>query len=55
MSYAEIVQRGIAMRAFIERVRERGDRAVVEEDEDLPVLRAMARAALAAERARATR
>jgi hypothetical protein len=34
-----IADRGRAMRQFCERVRERGDRATVEEDEDLPLLR----------------
>jgi hypothetical protein len=35
----QIEDRGRAMRAFVERVRERGEVAVVEEQVDLPALR----------------
>lgn len=55
MTYAEIVARGRAMADFCRRVRERGGRAVVEEDEDLPALRVLALVAYAAERARGSR
>jgi hypothetical protein len=48
-TYAAIVRRGLAMRAFVERVAERGDVAVTEL-EDLVVLRALAVVARAAER-----
>ena len=36
-----IVRRGRAMAEFCSRVRERGGRAEVEEDEDLPLLRVL--------------
>lgn len=52
MTASEILARGCAMAEFCRRVRQRGDRAEVEEDEDLPVLRMLFVAALAAERLR---
>lgn len=55
MTAAELAERGRSMAEFCDRVRERGDRAVVEEDEDLPTLRALWRIARSAERARADR
>lgn len=55
MSPAEILARARAMRAFADTVRARGGRAVVEEDEDIPVLRALYVMAVAAEAAVATR
>jgi aryl carrier-like protein len=55
MMSADIERRGRAMREWCERVRQRGDRAQVEELEDLPCLRAAWLMARAAERARAGR
>jgi hypothetical protein len=55
MTRAEIEARGRAMREFADRVRERGGRAEVEEDEDLPLLRLWWRLARAEERASAKR
>jgi hypothetical protein len=52
---ASIIRRGRAMAEWSRRVRERGGVAVVEEAEDLPLLRMEYRIALAVERARAAR
>jgi hypothetical protein len=52
MSAAEIQRRVRAMLEWCDRVRERGGRAEIEEDEDLPCLRAEWILARAAERAR---
>ena len=40
MTVESVRRRGIAMRQFCDRVRERGGVAIVEETEDLPALRA---------------
>jgi len=52
MTSADILQRGFAMRAFCDRVRERGGVATVEEREDLPALRAQFLIARSIERGR---
>jgi hypothetical protein len=55
MTADAIEARGRAMRAFCERVRARGSRAVTEEDEDLVMLRAAWIVARAAEQRRGRR